>query len=240
MTSNSRVPGATLVFVHGAGECGLSFAPQAAHFPDALAVDLPGHPEGEPRTSIAGYVEWLRVFLSEQDINRPVVCGHSMGGAIAQLFALTYTDELAGLILLGTGARLRVHPKYLDECEDGIEDPDSWLTGRRSDYRLVEAELASALLDWAAQIGPAVKLNDLRCCDVFDVMDQVGDIRLPTLVLCGADDVMTPVKYSEYLHDRIESSEIRIIEGGSHFVQLERPEAVNSAIEEFLDKLPPA
>ena len=240
MTSNSRVPGATLVFVHGAGECGLSFAPQAAHFPDALAVDLPGHPEGEPRTSIAGYVEWLRVFLSEQDINRPVVCGHSMGGAIAQLFALTYTDELAGLILLGTGARLRVHPKYLDECEDGIEDPDSWLTGRRSDYRLVEAELASALLDRAAQIGPAVKLNDLRCCDVFDVMDQVGDIRLPTLVLCGADDVMTPVKYSEYLHDRIESSEIRIIEGGSHFVQLERPEAVNSDIEEFLDKLPPA
>ena len=63
---------------------------------------------------------------------------------------------------------------------------------------------------------------------------------MPTLVLCGADDVMTPVKYSEYLHDRIESSEIRIIEGGSHFVQLERPEAVNSAIEEFLDKLPPA
>ena len=230
----------TLVFVHGAGESGLSFAPQAAHFTDTVAVDLPGHPVGDPKASIAGYMEWLRGYLAEQGIDRPVVCGHSMGGAIAQLFALTYPDELAGLILLGTGARLRVHPDYLRECENGIQDPASWLDDRRSDYRMVEAGLAAELLDWAAQIGPAVKLNDLRCCDVFDVMDQVGDIRLPTLVLCGADDVMTPVKYSEYLHDRIESSEIRIIEGGSHFVQLERPEAVNSAIEEFLDKLPPA
>ncbi len=226
----------TLAFVHGAGECRLSFAPQVAHFQDAVAVDLPGHPLGDPKTSIAGCVDWLRGFLSERGISRPVVCGHSMGGAIAQLFALTYPDELAGLVLLGTGARLRVHPKYLEECEDGIQDPDSWLGGRRNDYRLVEAGLAAELLGRAAQIGPAVKLNDLRCCDAFDVMDQVGDIRLPTLVLCGSDDVMTPVKYSEYLHDRIEGSEIRIIEGGSHFVQLEQPEAVNAAIEEFLAK----
>ena len=226
----------TLVFVHGAGECGLSFAPQAAHFPDALAVDLPGHPEGEPRTSIAGYVEWLRGFLAEQDINSPVVCGHSMGGAIAQLFALTYPDELVGIILLGTGSRLRVHPDYLKECEGGIQSPDVWLDSRRSDYRLVEGPLAAELLDRAAQIGPAVKLNDLRCCDVFDVMDRVGGIRLATLVLCGSNDVMTPVKYSYYLHDKIQGSEIRIIEGGSHFVQLEQPEAVNAAIEEFLAK----
>ena len=191
---------------------------------------------GEPKTSIASYVEWLRSFLAEQEISRPIVCGHSMGGAIAQLFALTYPDELAGLILLGTGARLRVHPKYLEECEDGIHDPDSWLDGRRSDYRLVEAGLAADLLDRASRIGPAVKLNDLHCCDVFDVMERVGEIKAPTLVLCGSDDVMTPVKYSSYLHDRIEGSEIRIIEGGSHFVQLEQTGAVNSAIEEFLSK----
>ena len=229
-----------LVFVHGAGECGLSFVPQSAHFTDAVAVDLPGHPVGDPKTSIAGYVDWLRGYLAEQGIDRPVVCGHSMGGAIAQLFALTYPDELAGLVLLGTGARLRVHPKYLDECEDGIQDPDSWLGGRRSDYRMVEAGLATELFDRAAQIGPAVKLNDLRCCDDFDVMERVDGIRLPTLVLCGTDDVMTPVKYSQHLHDRIEGSEIRIIEGGSHFVQLEQPGAVNSSIEEFLLKLPSA
>lgn len=225
-----------LVFVHGAGECGLSFAPQASHFRDSVAIDLPGHPDGEPKTSIAGYVNWLRDHLAEQGVSQPVVCGHSMGGAIAQLFALTYPGELAGLILLGTGARLRVHADYLQECEEGIRDQDSWLQGRRSDYRLVEEEMATALLDRAAQIGPAVKLNDLRCCDAFDVMDRVSDIRLPTLVLCGSDDVMTPVKYSQYLHDKIQGSELCVIEGGSHFVQLEQPEAVNSAIEEFLGK----
>ncbi len=240
MTSDSGVTGATLVFVHGAGECGLSFAPQAAYFRDSVAVDLPGHPKGDPKTSIADYVDWLTGFLVDQNINRPVVCGHSMGGAIAQLFGLTYPDVLAGLILLGTGARLRVHPDYLRECEEGVQSPDVWLDSRRSDYRKVEERLAAELVGRAAQIGPAVKLNDLRCCDAFDVMHQVGGIRLPALVLCGSDDVMTPVKYSEYLHDKIEGSEIRIIEGGSHFVQLEQPEAVNAVIEEFLAKVPPA
>ena len=230
----------TLVFVHGAGECGLSFAPQAAYFRDSVAVDLPGHPEGDPKTSIADYVDWLKGFLAEQAIDRPVVCGHSMGGAIAQFFGLTYPDELGGLILLGTGARLRVHPDYLRECEEGVQSLDVWLDSRRNDYRKVEERLAAELLGRAAHIGPSIKLNDLRCCDAFDIMEQVGYIRLPTLVLCGSHDVMTPVKYSEYLHDKIGGSEIRIIEGGSHFVQLERPEAVNAAIEQFLDKLPPA
>ena len=175
-------------------------------------------------------------FWLKQRINRPVVCGHSMGGAIAQLFALTYPDELSGLILLGSGARLRVHPTYLQECEDGIREPDRWLNGRRGDYRLVETGLGAELMERAGKIGPAVKLNDLRCCDAFDVMDRVGDIRLPTLVLCGSCDVMTPVKYSQYLHDRIEGSEIRIVLGGSHFVQLEQSVAVNAAIEEFMEK----
>ena len=98
--------------------------------------------------------------------------------------------------------------------------------------------MATELMVRAGQIGAAVKLNDLRCCDAFDIMDRVGAIRLPTLVLCGSNDVMTPEKYSHYLHDKIEGSEIRIIEGGSHFVQLEQPEAVNGAIEEFLSKCP--
>ena len=132
-----------------------------------------------------------------------VLCGHSMGGAISQLYALKYPEELKGIVLIGTGARLRVHPKYLKECEDGVEGRAEWLENRKADYSRIEPKVQQALLKRSAEVGPAVQLNDLLCCDTFDIMDRVHEIRLPAQVVCGSEDVMTPVKYSEYLADKI-------------------------------------
>ena len=93
-----------LVFVHGAGESGLSFHYQLQYFTDAVAVDLPGHPKGMPCTEIDGYVEWLRGFNSGSGYRDVVLCGHSMGGAITLLYALRYPEELKGIVLIGSGA----------------------------------------------------------------------------------------------------------------------------------------
>ena len=56
----------------------------------------------------------------------------------------------------------------------------------------------------AAEVGPQVELNDLKACDGFDMMDSVGEIKLPTRVICGSDDAMTPVKYSQFLTNNID------------------------------------
>lgn len=202
-----------LVFVHGAGESSLSYYYQLRRFRNAKGIDLPGHPVGKPCQTIDGYVEWVRGYVAARRYKDIVLCGHSMGGAIAQVYALRYPEELKGLILLGTGARLRVHPNYLKECEDGVADPGAWLETRKPDYAGVELELQRALLERAAAVGPAVKLNDLLCCDAFDIMDLVQEIRLPTLVVCGSRDAMTPVKYTDYLADMIPGAKKAIVEG---------------------------
>ncbi len=84
---------------------------------------------------------------------------------------------------------------------------------------------------------PPVFLNDMLCCDRFDIMDQVHEIKLPTLAICGSEDIMTPPKYTKYLASKIEGARYVIIEGGTHMVFAEQPEVVNKAIEDFLNGL---
>ena len=134
-------------------------------------------------------------FIRARRYKNVVLCGHSMGGAIAMRYALKYPEELRGLILLGTGARLRVHPQYLQRCREPGAGNAPWLEQHLNYYREVDEEVYPALKQRAAEVGPAVELNDLMACDRFDLMDCVGDIKLPTRVICGSDDVMTPVKY---------------------------------------------
>ena len=113
-----------LIFLHGSGGCKEAWHYQVEFFDDADAVDLPGHPKGEPCTSIDDYVEWLRGYVQERTYRDVVLVGHSLGGAIAFLYALKYPDDLEGIVSVGSGARLRVHPMFLEELEKAIGNPD--------------------------------------------------------------------------------------------------------------------
>ena len=72
--------------------------------------------------------------------------------------------------------------------------------------------------------------NDLACCDKFDVMERVKEISIPSLVIVGADDMMTPVRYAEYLGRELQDAEVVVVPNSGHFVTLEQPEAVNGAV----------
>ncbi len=226
-----------LVFIHGAGSSSLSFYYQTRYFQNSEAIDLPGHPEREPCASVKEYVDWLRAYIIGQGYQDVVLVGHSMGGAIAQTYALEYAQYLAGLVLVGTGARLRVSPTYLDGCKAAIQDSTAWLENYRLNLAGVEPFLQQMLVDKHLEIGPAVQLNDFLCCDVFDIMDRVHQIYVPTLVICGSKDIMTPVKYASYLANYISDARCRIIRNATHAVLLEKPQQANKAIEEFVNQL---
>ena len=226
-----------LVFLHGSGESSITFYYQMRHFRNSKGLDLPGHPSGKPCTSIEGYVEWVRGFIMARRYKDVILCGHSMGGAIAQQFGLMYPEEIRGLILLGTGARLRVDPKYLQLATEGETDLSQWLDARRSTFDRVPQDVHDMLMRKGEEVGPAVQHNDLMCCDRFDIMEKVQEISLPTAIICGSEDVMTPVKYSNYLKEKISGSGQTVIDGASHFAQVEKPYEVNKAIEDFVARL---
>lgn len=158
-----------------------------------------------------------------------------MGGAIAITLALLRHDW-AGLVLVGTGARLRVDAKILamimKNYEEACKLVAAWSVSARSDPVIAE-RIAKEML----KAKPEVTLGDFQACDKFDRMGDVGGIHCKTLIMCGADDRMTPPKYSQYLHEKIVSSKLLIIPSAGHSVMLEKHREFNDALAAFLDSL---
>ena len=223
-----------LIFIHGSGGSGESWRYQANHFKNAIAVDLPGHPEGELPDTVDSYVDWLHDYVLKMDLQDLVLVGHSLGGGIALLYSLKYPERLKGVVTVGSGARLRVHPMTLEMLEKEIETPGQFGEFAALSLDLVEKGFADVLKQRTIENGPAVMLNDMRACDRFDVMDRLGEIQVPLLALCGDQDMMTPPKYSSFMVNSIKGAKAEIIPGGTHMVLAEKPGEINRAIEDFL------
>lgn len=204
---------------------------------DVLAVELPGHcsSTGEGGTSVEFYREVVREAARQLDLKKPVVMGHSMGGAIAMSWALEYPDEVGGLVLISTGAKLRVNPLVFDALKNDLRAYLVLMAGVAFNPK-VDPEIVELASEWMAKVKPDVIAGDFKACDSFDVMDKISQISLPTLILCGSEDKLTPVKYSEYLAQKIKGARLKIFSGAGHMLPLERPENVADYIRRFITK----
>lgn len=180
-----------LIFIHGSGGSKEAWRYQVEHFPSAEAIDLPGHPRGKPCTSVDGYVEWLRNYIHERGYSKVILAGNSLGGGIVLLYALKYPGDLKGIITIGSGARLRVHPMYLTQLEEAIKNAKLLEEFLEKRWELIAPELKEVMRRRAFENGPVVFLNDYLCCDKFDIIARLGEIRVPTLAICGSQDIMT-------------------------------------------------
>lgn len=232
----------TLCLVHGSGGSAGVWIRQLEGLADSarvIALDLPGHGEsgGQGSREIEPYAAIVRGFIEGMKLSKVILGGHSMGGAVAQAVALTHPELLAGLVLVGTGARLRVLPKIFELLErdypEGVRFVISLAVSPGAPPELVESLARQTL-----RTPQAVLVGDLRACDRFDVMARTGEMRLPTLIICGSEDRLTPPKYARYFRERIARSRLALIPEAGHYVQLERPEATTAAISEFLASPP--
>ena len=221
-----------IVFIHGSGFTGTAFAQQLATFRDAHAPDLPGHTVPGSCTSVSQFADFIEVYVRERGLREVVLCGNSLGGAIALECALRNLPELAGIILLGSGSRLRVAPEFLralaEDFETAAHTIGGYLYGEPTPERI-----AAAVASMRA-VGQRQTLLDYQACDAFDRTDRLADIRLPVLAITGELDRMTPPKYALALADRVPGAEARIVPGAGHLVMLERPAESNELMESFV------
>jgi pimeloyl-ACP methyl ester carboxylesterase len=239
-TAGTRSPAVCLV--HGTGGSAGVWRRQLEGLADlvrVIAVDLPGHgaSEGTAPSRIEDSASLVARLLDALGVGRVVIGGHSMGGAIAQQFALDYPARLDGLVLIGTGARLRVLPRLLDLLAHDYPEGLRLLMGLAVGAG-ASAHLKDALHRQTAASRPGVVLADLRACDAFDVLDRVGSVRAPTLALCGEQDQLTPPKYTRFFGERVAGATTAIVPDAGHYVQMEKPEETTETLRRFLQTLP--
>jgi pimeloyl-ACP methyl ester carboxylesterase len=227
----------SLVFIHGAGGNWTSWYHQRHYFSRAfncIIMELPGHGAtgGQGAQEVRSYALWIKGALDELNLSSPFVIGHSMGGAITMELALRFPALPKGLVLVSTGARLRVLPRILDGIEKDFSRAVA-LICKLSFAKDAPEEIIQRAVAEMLKNTPSVLHSDFAACDRLDLMEGVQAISNPTLVICGDQDVLTPVKYSRYLADRIAGSHLKIIKGAGHMVMLERPDEFNKTVETF-------
>jgi pimeloyl-ACP methyl ester carboxylesterase len=228
----------TVVLIHGAGSSSQAFLNQLRRLDrtmNVLALDLPGHGNtpGPGRDTISGYANWVEEVFSSFPVKYFFLAGHSMGGAIALELALRSWSRIRGLILIATGAELRVSAKIIEglaaEPESTLALINKWCFPPDTDPQLIGQSL-----ELLKQTSLQVIYNDFQACNRFDHSENVGTITLPTLILVGERDVMTPPAFADALQKQILNSKLVQVPGAGHLVMLEKPREVNQAVEEFL------
>jgi len=239
--------GFPLVFVHGFTTTSEFWREQAEEFSKAyrvIRINLPGHGASPAPTSrsycLEDFVEDVARVFRELSIEKAVLIGLSMGGIVAQKFALKYPHLLKALVLV-------------DTTSHGI-GPDATAVLANADKRgfkkavedLSDISFSSsaspALLEWARreviQTPEFVARAADRSLHDADTRGSLSQIKVPTLVIAGEEDRVTPPQESEVLAKGISDSTLALIPGAGHFSMLDNPVAFNRILRRFIDGLP--
>lgn len=238
--SGHRVSGRpALVLIHGEGGTHLDWPTTLRRLPGeaVYALDLPGHGKsgGVGRQSVEDYAGAVLAWLKAGQLDKAVLAGHSLGGAIALSLALTAPDRAAGLVLASTGARLKVSPEALEASRSESSFPQAVAMLMESAFGPAPpARLAQGVRHRMLATRPPVLHGDLLACGRFDLREDMASALIPTLAISGTSDRWLPERYVRELAERIAGAVLVSVPGAGHFVMLEQPQAVTRAVENYL------
>jgi 3-oxoadipate enol-lactonase len=234
-----------IVFLHGVGSDKSVWAPQLDHFGGkrrAVAFDYPGYGDSAAAPAGATRDDFAAAMLGAMDslgIREAHVCGLSLGGVVAIAMHHAAPGRCASLILADTFA---VHPDGQSIYDRSVAASESMseLAAARTPVLLAPGAseaLHQEVRETMARIDPEAFRIGAGAVWLADQRDRVGEINLPTLVLVGDQDTVTPPDLSRDLADRIPGAELQVLAGAGHLANIERPGDFNASVESFIERV---
>lgn len=235
--------GATpIVFLHGVGSDKSVWRPQLQYFGrqrHAVAFDYPGYGDSDPApkgTTRDDYASAIISAMHELGIDRAHVCGLSLGGVVAIAMHHADSTRCASLILADTFA---VHPegKAIYERSLAASNDLRAMAEARVDVLLAQPAdpaVRSEVVETMARIDAPAYCIGAEAVWLADQRDRAEEIQVPTLVLVGDQDLVTPPELSSELVDLIPDARMQVIAGAGHISNLENPTAFNRIVDEFI------
>ena len=233
-----------VVMIHGAGFDHSSWALHsrwfAHHGYSVLAPDLPGHGRsaGKPLPTIADMADWIAALLDAAKAPKAKLVGHSMGSLIALETAARHPARVSGLSLIGTAATMTVGPDLLKAAEANdpaaIDMVSIWGLGAKAE---LGGSLAPGLwMHSGAQrvlqrCRPGVLYNDLAACNSYqNALAAAAGITVPTTIIVGERDLMTPAKAGKALAAAVPNARTVVLPGAGHTMMAECPDQLLEAL----------
>lgn len=225
--------------------------PELSKHRTTLIFDYPGvggSDPGEPSFSTADLADTLAALLDALSIAKADVLGPFMGGMVAQELSLRHPKRADRLVLVGTYARPDAKRRLLlehwrDLAESGaplatlVRDRLLWTL---HDDTIAQTDLIEAMVAFFTRDGAPLTAQmfaaQCEACLGHDAEAQLGDITHPTLVLCGKDDLLTPVKLHQELAQAIPDARLSTISHAAHLVMAESVETFNRTVLQFLEE----
>jgi pimeloyl-ACP methyl ester carboxylesterase len=246
--------GAPVVFAHGYDMDHTMFSPQFEDLPDrfrCIAWDMRGHGRSDCPPgpwSMQDLVDDMIAFIEGVDAVPCHLVGMSVGGMIAPRVALQRPELVRSLVLIDTSAdaedpeRAALYTGFQDAIaaegitDDLLEAGLPILFGER--YRNTEQKAMEFHVDRVRAMKTEASVEGLRSFIARDsVLDRLGEISVPVLVIHGEEDIAQPMAEAEKIVERVPGAELVRIPEAGHTTPLEAPDAVNEALSSFLARL---
>ncbi|GHH85912.1 alpha/beta fold hydrolase [Streptomyces capitiformicae] len=233
--------GVPLVFVHGWTANRHRWDHQMAHFSEkrrVVRLDLRGH--GESGVAGVRTIEELArdvlALLDHLKIERFVLVGHSMGGMISQLIALSHPDRVERMVLVDSISRMTYNRgRGLLMAASTLVPFNLFIAAniQRAFAPGYPREEVRRYIRASAATPREVVMTLYNAMRAFDVLDRVGEIRTPTLIVHGYHDIQLPVSQMLRMAKAFPDAEVRILDAG-HELPVEKPAELTSTLDRFL------
>jgi 3-oxoadipate enol-lactonase len=231
-----------VLLVHGAGSSSVVWMDAVKRLAPrrrVVAPDLPGHGQSDPwhdvgrDPSIDLYRDAVGTVAAHLRLERVVLVGHSLGGAIALRTALAWPERVAALVLVCTAARMPAPLELIAALERDPLHMAEWMA-RLSFAPATPRELVERWQAVAWTAPPETLLADLRAAGGFNVSGELSRLRMPALVVGGMDDLLTPPALSKDLAEGLPNARLVLMPQAGHMAFLEQPDRFHAALDPFL------